>query len=47
MTQERSIWEFSTHGDIQARHPMNWKNPDEEILIFYKKMINNRKNKNR
>jgi len=43
MTQARSIWDFSTHGDIQARQPMTWKKQDEELLLFYKKMINNRK----
>jgi glycosidase len=43
MTQNKSIWDFSTHGDIQARQPMNWKKQDNELLIFYKKLIKKRR----
>jgi glycosidase len=45
LSQEKSIWTFQTHGDIQARKPMNWKNPDKEILDFYKELIKQKKSK--
>jgi len=43
LTQEKSIWNFESHGDIQARKPMNWKKPDSELLSFYKKLIKQKK----
>jgi glycosidase len=43
MTQNKSVWDFSSHGDLQARQPMNWKNQDSELLKFYKKLIKKRK----
>jgi len=39
MTQERSIWDFSEHGDLQARRPMNWNQQDKDLFSFYKKLI--------
>jgi glycosidase len=39
MNQEKSIWDFSEHGDLQARRPMNWYNQDKELFNFYKKLI--------
>lgn len=39
ITQNKSIWEFQTYGDLQARQPMNWKKQDKELLTFYKKLI--------
>ena len=39
MNQEKSMWEFPAHGDLQARQPMNWKQQDKELLSFYKKLI--------
>jgi hypothetical protein len=36
------MWEFPVHGDLQARQPMNWKQQDEELLSFYKKLITNK-----
>ncbi len=46
ITQEKSIWDCTSHGDLQARKPMNWDNDDTELLNFYKKMIKYRiKNK--
>jgi glycosidase len=39
ITQNKSIWEFQTYGDMQARQPMNWKKQDKELLTFYKKLI--------
>jgi len=43
MTQEKSIWNFKSHGDLQARQPMNWKKQDAELLAFYKKLIEKKK----
>lgn len=43
MTQEKSIWNFRPHGDLQARQPMNWKKQDAELLAFYKKLIEKKK----
>jgi len=43
MNQEKSIWEFPAHGDLQARQPMNWKQQDKELLSFYKKLIEQKK----
>jgi glycosidase len=45
MTQTKSIWNIPSHGDLQARQPMNWKSQDEELLEFYKKIIKQKKNK--
>jgi len=39
MNQEKSMWEFHAHGDLQARKPMKWKQQDEELLYFYKRLI--------
>ena len=39
ITQNKSIWEFQTYGDLQARQPMNWTKQDKELLTFYKKLI--------
>jgi len=44
VTQERSIWDFKSHGDLQSRQPMNWDKIDTEILSFYKKIIIKKKN---
>jgi glycosidase len=35
MTQPKSIWDVPAHGDLQARRPMPWKNPDNDLLDFY------------
>lgn len=45
MTQEKSIWEFPAYGDLQARQLMNWKKQDKCLLSFYKKLIEQKKNK--
>ena len=42
MTQEKSIWSFSSHGDLQARMPMNWKAIDNDLLNFYKNLISDK-----
>jgi len=39
MTQSTSMWKMKSHGDLQARQPMNWKNPDTKLQSFYKKLI--------
>jgi len=43
MTQNKSIWEITSYGDLQARQPMNWENPDYNLLNFYKKLIKEKK----
>jgi glycosidase len=45
LTQKRSIWNFQNYGDIQARKPMNWNNPDKDLFNFYKKLIAKRKSR--
>lgn len=39
MTQEKSIWSFSSHGDLQARKPMSWGEIDKDIYNNYKTLI--------
>jgi len=39
MNQERSIWDISQHGDLQARRPMNWNKQDKDLFYFYQKLI--------
>jgi len=43
MTHDKSVWSFSTNGDLQARQPMNWDKPDYDLLNFYKKLIKEKK----
>jgi cyclomaltodextrinase len=43
ITQNISIWEITSYGDLQARQPMNWENPDYNLLNFYKKLIKEKK----
>ena len=43
MSQEKSMWEFHSHGDLQARRPMNWKRQDNDLVSFYKKLIEQKK----
>ena len=44
MSQTTSQWTISSNGDLQARQPMNWNTQDQEILTFYKELIQ-KKNK--
>ena len=44
MTQTTSQWTISSNGDLQLRQPMNWNTQDQEILTFYKELIQ-KKNK--
>lgn len=39
MSQQNSILDFPTHGDLQARKPMKWDNQDAELLEFYRGII--------
>ena len=43
MSQKQSVWNQPMHGDLRAREPMKWDDSDEEILLFYKKIIKKRK----
>jgi len=42
MSQDKSLWEFSSHGDLQARQPMKWEKQDTELFSFYKRLIQER-----
>jgi len=44
LTQTKSIWSTSTYGDLQARQPMNWNKQNEDLIKFYKKIIEEKKN---
>jgi len=39
LSQKISLWNFTSHGDLQARKPMNWKSIDKDLLKFYKHLI--------
>ncbi len=43
IVQEKSIWDIKSHGDLQARQPMNWDKQDVDLFSFYKKLILERK----
>jgi len=43
MTQEKSIWDIKSHGDLQARQPMNWNKQDMDLFSFYKELIKKRR----
>jgi len=45
LKQNKSIWEYTSHGDIQARYPMIWNYKNKELFNFLKKLIQD-KNKN-
>jgi len=45
MTQTTSHWSVPTNGDLQARAPMNWDTPDQDLYLFYKKLIQQKKKK--
>jgi glycosidase len=44
LTQDKSLWDCPSHGDLQARRPMNWDDPDADLLKFYKQLIRGDKN---
>jgi len=41
--QKKSMWNFKSHGDLQARKVMNFKYKDMELFTFYKNLISKRK----
>jgi glycosidase len=41
MSQDKSIWSFTSHGDLQARRPMDWENIDSDLEKFYRSLIKN------
>lgn len=43
MSQEKSMEEFDSHGDLMAREPMKWAEQDKELLDFFKKLIEGKK----
>ncbi len=42
MTHEKSVWDTTAYGDLQARQPMNWENINNEIFRHYQKLIKTR-----
>jgi len=45
MTQTKSMWNIPVYGDLQARQPMIWKMQDTKLIKFYKKLIEQKKNR--
>jgi glycosidase len=45
MTHNKPVVINKPFSDLQARHPMDWQNPNTEVFNFYRKLIKNR-NKN-
>lgn len=45
VTQEKSMWDYKMYGDLQARMPMNWEKQDKKLFLFYKKLIEQKKNR--
>jgi glycosidase len=41
LSQEHPIFYNSAHGDLQARRPMEWGHPDQDLLAFYRQLIRN------
>ena len=41
ISQDKPVFDTPFHGDLQARRPMNWDNPNKDLLEFYKEMIHN------
>jgi glycosidase len=39
LTQDASVWDIPAYGDLQARKPMNWDEPDPDLPTFYKSLI--------
>jgi glycosidase len=44
LIQNNSIWDIKSHGDLQVRMPMIWKNYDRDLFNYYKKIIHKRSN---
>lgn len=45
ISQPRSQWQFSQYGDLMARKPMNWTNPNKEIMNYVNGLIKQRRKK--
>jgi cyclomaltodextrinase len=45
MSQQHSLWDMASYGDLQARQPMQWHHQNKQLLDFYKKLIKERKNR--
>ncbi len=45
LTQNKSIWNVESHGDLQTRMPMIWSDYDKNLLNFYKDLIQKKINK--
>lgn len=43
--QKKSMWNFKSHGDLQARKSMNFEYKDRGLFDFYKNLILQRKSK--
>jgi len=39
LSQNKSIWEILNYGDLQAREPMIWDDTENDLFMFYKKLI--------
>jgi glycosidase len=39
LQQNKSVWDQPHDGDLQARRPMEWDDPDTDLLDFYRKLI--------
>ena len=42
ISQKKSIFNVSSHGDLQARRPMKWDKRNEKLFEFYRNIIHNR-----
>ena len=42
ISQEKSIFDISSHGDLQARRPMKWDEQDEKLFRFYRNIIHSK-----
>jgi glycosidase len=42
MSQQKSIWSMTDHGDILARAPMQWDKVDSSLFSFYQDLIKQR-----
>ena len=47
MSQEKSIWCNSAHGDILAREPMRWNEINHEVLLFYQQLCQKHNHKSK
>jgi len=43
LSQPRSMWQFSQHGDLMARKPMDWNNRNKVVFETIKKLIQEKK----